>query len=144
MTTYREKLLDPRWQRKRLEILQRDEFGCQECGDSETTLHVHHRYYESGKDPWDYPDEALETICARCHEQETFGRENADKLIIKAMRKHFNNDDIAIIAKALLAIERMPHIPNACACAIAELLTRDGIAASVESYFDGMRGSNDG
>lgn len=30
---YSQKLLDPRWQRKRLEILQRDDFTCQVCSD---------------------------------------------------------------------------------------------------------------
>ncbi|MGX7688631.1 hypothetical protein ACWA1C_15810 [Flectobacillus roseus] len=31
-------------------------------------LHVHHKYYQMGKLPWDYPDEALITLCWRCHE----------------------------------------------------------------------------
>ena len=30
---YSEKLKDPRWQKKRLEILERDNFRCQYCGD---------------------------------------------------------------------------------------------------------------
>ena len=43
--SYYEKLLDPRWQKKRLEILNRDEFKCRSCGDDKSTLHVHHGYY---------------------------------------------------------------------------------------------------
>ncbi len=39
---YSEKLKDPRWQKKRLEIFQRDEFHCQQCGDGENTLCVHY------------------------------------------------------------------------------------------------------
>ena len=69
MTEYREKLKDPRWQKKRLQILQRDEFICQCCFDSESTLHVHHKYYNNC-DPWDIPDSALVTLCAECHEEE--------------------------------------------------------------------------
>jgi len=42
MDTYRRKLADPRWQKKRLEILERDGFECNSCGDSSTELHVHH------------------------------------------------------------------------------------------------------
>lgn len=38
---YLEKLKDPRWQKRRLEIFQRDEFTCQVCFDTESTLHVH-------------------------------------------------------------------------------------------------------
>lgn len=31
--TYSQKLRDPRWQKKRLEILERDSFTCQHCHD---------------------------------------------------------------------------------------------------------------
>lgn len=65
--TYQEKLKDPRWQKKRLEILQRDNFTCENCGDSETELHVHHRWYEKNTEIWDYPNEVFETLCVNCH-----------------------------------------------------------------------------
>lgn len=68
---YQKMLLDPQWQRKRLEILQRDNFTCQSCGNEEETLHVHHRYYVAGAKPWEYSDHALLTLCATCHEAET-------------------------------------------------------------------------
>ncbi len=32
-------------------------------------LHVNHLYYRKSFNPWDYPDEALQTICWECHEQ---------------------------------------------------------------------------
>lgn len=66
--SYSEKLKDPRWQKKRLEIMQRDEFACKNCGDTETTLYVHHQIYKSN--PWDSPDEDLVTLCESCHEEE--------------------------------------------------------------------------
>lgn len=31
-------------------------------------LHIHHKYYQKGKLPWEYPDEALVTLCWSCHE----------------------------------------------------------------------------
>lgn len=65
--SYAEKLRDPKWQRKRLEIMQRDDFRCLACGGAATTLHVHHGYYEKGRDPWDYPNETLHTLCKDCH-----------------------------------------------------------------------------
>lgn len=64
---YSEKLKDPRWQRKRLEILQRDDWTCQNCQDSTRTLQVHHREYHGN--PWDAPNESLETLCEECHEK---------------------------------------------------------------------------
>jgi len=66
--TYAEKLKDPRWQRKRLEVMERDNFRCRHCYDDKETLHVHHTYYLKGKDPWDYPDDAYLTLCKECHE----------------------------------------------------------------------------
>lgn len=68
---YSEKLRDPRWQKKRLEILSRDGFTCVVCEDSTKTLHVHHKLYRYGKDPWDYQAADLETLCVDCHESQT-------------------------------------------------------------------------
>jgi hypothetical protein len=68
---YAQKLRDPRWQRKRLEVMQRDNFTCQSCGLDNKTLNVHHGYYQAGKDPWDYPTSSLTTLCEDCHEEET-------------------------------------------------------------------------
>lgn len=68
--TYSEKLRDPRWQKKRLLILERDEWQCQLCYDKETMLVVHHRYYTPGAEPWEYPDEALVVLCDNCHQEE--------------------------------------------------------------------------
>lgn len=31
-------------------------------------FHVHHTYYQKGKLPWEYPNEALLTLCWECHE----------------------------------------------------------------------------
>ena len=67
--TYSEKLRDPRWQRKRLEIMNRDCFRCQRCHTDTTTLNVHHRAYLKNRDPWDYQDHMLTTLCQPCHER---------------------------------------------------------------------------
>ena len=63
---YKEKLLDPRWQKKRLEILSRDEFTCQMCGDTKSTLHIHHKLYNNN--PWDVDNDKLITYCQHCHQ----------------------------------------------------------------------------
>ena len=68
-SAYAVKLRDPRWQKLRLEVLQRDNWTCQVCGDTETTLHVHHGAYY-GDDPWDTPPTLLFCICSECHEKE--------------------------------------------------------------------------
>lgn len=59
---------DPRWQKKRLEILQRDKFTCRSCTDNTTTLHVHHLKYNEHSLIWEYGNEDLITLCETCHE----------------------------------------------------------------------------
>jgi hypothetical protein len=67
-TSYSDKLKDPRWQKKRLEIMEHDHFSCTSCGATDRTLNVHHGYYRKGTDPWDYDDRTLWTMCEDCHE----------------------------------------------------------------------------
>ena len=65
--TYSEKLKSPKWQKKRLEILNRDNFTCQHCFSEEKTLHVHHMVYFNNQEPWDCDNLNLITICNDCH-----------------------------------------------------------------------------
>jgi hypothetical protein len=67
--TYSEKLRDPRWQRRRLEVMERDDFKCKKCGSAEETLHVHHLAYKKGLQPWDHDSRYLLTLCKRCHRE---------------------------------------------------------------------------
>lgn len=65
--TYAEKLKHPKWQKKRLKILERDDWTCQKCDDDTSTLHVHHLEYTKNTDPWNYNDKTLITLCEYCH-----------------------------------------------------------------------------
>lgn len=67
---YIKKLKDPRWQKKRLQILERDKWECQICRDTESQLHIHHIKYSDG-DPWEIEDRLLVTLCENCHESES-------------------------------------------------------------------------
>lgn len=68
---YSDQLRDPRWQKKRLEILKRDDWACVLCKDDTINLQVDHKYYTKGKMAWEYPNEALQTLCERCHDQKS-------------------------------------------------------------------------
>lgn len=67
----------PKWQKRRLEIMELSGFECSYCGSAEKTLNVHHVYYINGRDPWDYKDEELQCLCADCH---TLKHANEDRL----------------------------------------------------------------
>lgn len=69
--TYEELLQTKEWKAKRESILQRDKHKCVFCGSTQD-LQVHHKYYSkypNGKmvKPWNYPDNALITLCKDCH-----------------------------------------------------------------------------
>ena len=64
---YIELLRDPRWQQKRLRIMEADHWQCRVCESKTETLNVHHLYYQQGHDPWDYEDYMLITMCESCH-----------------------------------------------------------------------------
>lgn len=67
---YSEQIKSPKWQKKRLEILNRDNFTCQICGCVDKTLHVHHVIYIPGRSIWEYEDNQLVTLCEDCHVKE--------------------------------------------------------------------------
>lgn len=77
---YFKKLQDPRWQKKRLEIMERDKFKCVICGDDKTELQVHHTGYEKG-DPWDTRQDWLATVCSDCHGKLTVCKELIKSLL---------------------------------------------------------------
>lgn len=69
VTPYSQLLKDPRWQKKRLEVLSINDWMCISCGAKESELHIHHIRYRRGKKPWEYTPEELLVLCADCHEQ---------------------------------------------------------------------------
>lgn len=62
---------DPRWQKRRLKIFERDGFCCQRCYTEEKQLEVHHLAYRKGVPYWKYLDTELITLCRDCHQYET-------------------------------------------------------------------------
>lgn len=68
--TYKEQLLHPKWQRKRLETLESAEWRCEGCAATEKTLHVHHKKYFKGRMAWEYERSELAVLCEDCHQDE--------------------------------------------------------------------------
>jgi len=66
-TSYSEKLKDPRWQKLRLEVMNRSGFHCEICMNGSQTLHVHHKEYFKGREVWEYDKSQLACICEDCH-----------------------------------------------------------------------------
>lgn len=89
---YSEKLKDPRWQKIRLKVLERDDFKCVFCGDDKSTLHVHHSVY-FGNNPWDTPSECLDTLCKDCHEFIHINLSPVEKMFIENIRMNYDKSE---------------------------------------------------
>lgn len=87
---YTEKLKDPRWQRKRSLILQRDRYLCRECRRPARSLDVHHFHYVRGE-PWDVEDHFLITLCRECHKD----RQDIDDRAKEALALILSQCDLA-------------------------------------------------
>jgi hypothetical protein len=132
---YLQKLKDPRWQKLRLKVLERDEFCCQRCFDDTSTLHVHHRYYVPGQDPWDSLPDSLITLCESCHTEEMEMQPEVDQRLLRGLRSKFFYRDLIGIAAA---IEEMPmeHISDVVASVYEwALVTTEVQRTLIEMYF---------
>lgn len=105
--SYSEKLLDPRWQKKRLEVLDAAEFTCEICGDSESTLHVHHKQYLKNHEIWEYDADQLACLCKNCHsnhhEQEDLLKDAISRIPIDGP---FDSEHVAFLIYGLLGIKK--------------------------------------
>jgi hypothetical protein len=66
--SYRSQYLDPRWQKKRLEVMESTSFKCESCDSETNTLNVHHKQYIPNRDVWDYRRDQFLVLCEDCHE----------------------------------------------------------------------------
>jgi len=112
---YIELLKHPFWQKKRLEIFQRDNFKCTKCGDTLSTLQIHHLYYKYGLNPWEYPDEALITLCELCHLKAEFIKyiNRFGLIYLRKIDKFEVTDTQEIIATVTMKIENNFHYDSA-------------------------------
>ena len=117
--TYSEKLKDSRWLKKRRTILERDNFTCQSCGDTEKVMHVHHEYYDSKAEPWEYPDKALVTLCDPCHQVEETNRKNVYREFNKAVADAgFTREDVEKLTWAFKGLSVTPMFSHVLAAGI--------------------------
>jgi len=98
MSEYSEKSKDPRWQRRRLDILNRDNWSCLVCGDKTSTLNVHHKWYKKGMEPWEYQDNCLATLCENCHNTEHSFQPYRDNILTVLLGSGLFMQDICNIA----------------------------------------------
>lgn len=108
--SYGDLLKDPRWQKKRLEIFERDGWRCVWCKKENETLHIHHVDYQMGLKPWEYSNDQLLTLCEDCHHGEYENREYVENKLIDELKKlsvPYNN--IEDLANAIMIYGKEKH-----------------------------------
>ena len=112
---YQESLKDPRWQRKRLRIMENAEWSCEDCGRRDKELQVHHCHYIRAFrfEPWSYPDELLICVCADCH----LPRQDREEAVYIAVAKIMRRTPIESLEyDAWAFIERVLHETKGIQC----------------------------
>ena len=101
--SYSNQLRDPRWQKKKAKILERDKYTCQNkrCQSTTKNLQVHHLEYIPGILAWEYPDDMLITLCEDCHDAEN-GRVTLEKHLATTLKmKGFLFSDLLAMASKI-------------------------------------------
>lgn len=104
--TYAQKLRSPHWQKKRLQILERDNWACRCCNATNKPLQVHHLYYRK-VEPWEYPDEAYQTLCEDCH---GLRQQIVDNRIeeVKIAIANYTSRELELVLKNIVEYARYP------------------------------------
>jgi 5-methylcytosine-specific restriction endonuclease McrA len=110
-TAFWQKYKDPRWQKRRLEIMEKAGWECERCGSKDDTLNVHHKLYRRGADPWDYSDHELQCMCEGCH-----GRTHDIHEWLKTQMARLNETQLLCVLGYMIGMElfssRSPEKPN--------------------------------
>lgn len=130
--SYADKLKDPLWLAKRREILERDNFTCQSCGDQDGIMQVHHEFYFDNTEPYDYPNSALVTLCKGCHEVEERNRKQTYKNLCTAIADAgFTREDVEKLTWTFRNINVKPMFSG-----ILTSLIHRGIMNAWHEYID--------
>ncbi len=109
---------------------------CQLCYDKKSTLNVHHRRYLSNKDPWDYPNHLLVTLCEECHEVEKERMENVSHDLMEILKETFFAGEIASIAGGFINF-KIFHSSEIDAAVISWAISNENLIQDLHNkYFE--------
>lgn len=139
---YFQKLKDPRWQKLRLEVFNRDNFTCKVCGEKEKTLNVHHLSYNG--EPWEQHIDLLITMCEDCHKYETDYLKETEKELIKMVKDSgFMAQDISDLGRFISDMEFI-HCVNVQFSAIEWFIKKHSMKSIMTDYFKSLEKNDHG
>jgi hypothetical protein len=126
--SYSDQLKHPNWQRRRLEMLNGSGFSCSRCGNTESTLHVHHKRYVKGREVWEYGDDELAVLCESCHQD---AHDNSDTLsqLLYSVPENQRLNILGIIAGAIYVATGNSSVIEREQSGIDPLMVMAGMAA---------------
>jgi hypothetical protein len=130
--TYSDKLKNPKWQKKRLQVLDKANFICELCQDTDETLQVHHLKYLKGKEPWEYDLDNFKCLCESCHKAITILSWIEFKDIYKVFKQsihghnnvyigYLNNEIKVLIGIAICKEDNYPIVIHSSLTSLFEL-----------------------
>lgn len=106
---YKDDLKTAHWQKRRLEVLEKANWLCEDCGaGGDTQLQVHHTFYQYGKKPWEYEDEFLMCLCEECHKQRGED-EKVVRMLVGYLLRRLSLKEITWLVGFLYDMGRLSH-----------------------------------
>jgi hypothetical protein len=140
---------DSRWQKKRLEIMERDNWTCRSCGASGegVTLNVHHAYYKSGNKPWEYPQQDLVTWCEDCHKERHILNPDLLTAISYLKKEQYQGLIYMLYVAGMQEVFRLFHTNRPDEVCVSEealiMLCKGLITQAEDSFADGQEKAGD-
>lgn len=100
----------PLWQKKRLEVLEHDEYRCILCGNKDAELHVHHASYIKGRKIWEYEKEDLITVCETCHHRLHESKDRINEIYLPLLQRNHRNGDANNLVYSTCVLEILLEI----------------------------------
>lgn len=91
-------------------------------------MHVHHVMYKQGREPWEYDDINLITLCEYCHSYETdFSKKSEQELLDVLKSKGFLTTNIMDISSIFHSLDVSKYNRNEFTSALSYYLRQDGV-----------------
>lgn len=92
-SSYSDALQDPRWQKRRLEILSAADWACEDCGRKDRAFDIHHNFYIRAfrNQPWRYENDLVMALCKPCHKF----RQDFEEALFIAIARRLRRTNIA-------------------------------------------------
>jgi len=132
-SAYSQKLRNPLWEQKRIEILTRDLYTCVHCRRSDETLHVHHLYYLPDHEPWQYENNALITLCEVCHIKEHMHKVGYKESLPELLEAGFSYELLNQIHFAMLYAANLKE-PTSIASHLYRLFTDHEFISEIKKH----------